>query len=209
MKARLTATGQSCIGPKRVIVSSQQTCNQFTSALISELQTKKFNADYSILVHAGAKQEVARKVQLAVEHGCNILFGDIDGGQMPAKQSDHLNSAYYNPVVLSNMTPENPMFDQEIFGPVISIIQAEGEKEAVALANRSSFGLGGAVFSRDEDRALKIAETEMQSGMCFVNEFCRSDPSLPFGGVKNSGIGRECGPHGMLEWTNVKTVCVA
>jgi succinate-semialdehyde dehydrogenase/glutarate-semialdehyde dehydrogenase len=102
-----------------------------------------------------------------------------------------------------------PAYDEELFGPVAALLFADDEEEAIRLANDSPFGLGAAVFTRDLARGEEIARRRLQAGCCFVNDFVRSDPRLPFGGVKQSGYGRELGPFGIREFVNVKTVYVA
>jgi succinate-semialdehyde dehydrogenase/glutarate-semialdehyde dehydrogenase len=102
-----------------------------------------------------------------------------------------------------------PAFDEETFGPVAAIIAARDEAEAIELANRSIYGLGAAVFTRDVERGRSIAELELEAGSCFVNAFVKSDPRLPFGGIKQSGWGRELSLHGIREFCNAKTVYVA
>merc|ERR1712099_198682 len=96
----------------------------------------------------------------------------------------------------------------EIFGPVISIVEADDEEHAIALANNSPFGLGGGVFTEDRAKGERIAVDGIESGMCFVNDFVKSDPSLPFGDIKNSGLGRECAEFGIREFVNIKTICI-
>jgi succinate-semialdehyde dehydrogenase/glutarate-semialdehyde dehydrogenase len=102
-----------------------------------------------------------------------------------------------------------PAFDEETFGPVAAVVPAKNEKDAIRLANLSAFGLGAAVFTRDLERGERIARHELQAGSCFVNAFVRSDPRLPFGGIKESGYGRELSAFGIREFVNVKTVYVA
>jgi succinate-semialdehyde dehydrogenase/glutarate-semialdehyde dehydrogenase len=101
-----------------------------------------------------------------------------------------------------------PAFDEETFGPVAAVIPVKNERQAVEMANDSSFGLATAVFARDADRGDRIAANELEAGNCFVNAFVKSDPRLPFGGVKESGFGRELSHHGLKEFANIKTVYV-
>jgi len=110
--------------------------------------------------------------------------------------------------VLRNVEKGMPAYDEELFGPVASIISAKNEADAIVKANDSNFGLGGAVFSKNKDEAIKIAENEMQAGSVFVNSFVKSDPRLPFGGIKESGYGRELSVFGIHEFVNVKTISV-
>lgn len=107
-----------------------------------------------------------------------------------------------------DVRPGHTAFDEEVFGPVAAITVADSEAQAVQFANRSRYGLGGAVFSRDVERARHIALTEMDAGMVFVNDFVRSDVHVPFGGTKESGLGRELGREGVFEFTNIKTLFV-
>ena len=115
---------------------------------------------------------------------------------------------FYAPTVLADVKPGMPAYDEELFGPVAAIIPVRDEAAALAAANRSSYGLGAAVFTRDHRRGRRLAVEELESGLAFVNDFVRSDPSLPFGGVKQSGHGRELGPFGLREFVNIKTVLV-
>jgi succinate-semialdehyde dehydrogenase/glutarate-semialdehyde dehydrogenase len=102
-----------------------------------------------------------------------------------------------------------PAFDEELFGPVVAIVAANNEKEAITYANQSSYGLGAAVFTRDLEKGEHIATYEIEAGSCFVNAFVASDPRLPFGGIKASGYGRELSKEGILEFVNTKTVAIS
>ncbi|MBW7914649.1 MAG: aldehyde dehydrogenase family protein, partial [Taibaiella sp.] len=110
---------------------------------------------------------------------------------------------------LTNVKKGMPAYDEELFGPVAAIIEARDEAHAIQLANDSIYGLGGGIFSKNIKKAEKIAATQLQAGNCFVNAFVHSDPRLPFGGIKQSGYGRELSIFGIREFTNVKTVFVA
>jgi succinate-semialdehyde dehydrogenase/glutarate-semialdehyde dehydrogenase len=109
---------------------------------------------------------------------------------------------------LANVPEDSPAFREELFGPVAAIITAKDEAHAVRLANQSEYGLGAAVFTRDLEKGERLAREELQAGACFVNDFVRSDPRLPFGGIKDSGYGRELSSHGIREFVNVKAVWV-
>jgi succinate-semialdehyde dehydrogenase/glutarate-semialdehyde dehydrogenase len=117
--------------------------------------------------------------------------------------------AYYPPTVLTDVAKGMPAFDEEVFGPVAAVISVKDEEQAIAAANDSVFGLGGGVLTRDLARGEHIATDRMESGMVFVNEAVRSDPRLPFGGVRESGYGRELSHYGIKEFVNIKTVYVA
>ncbi len=118
------------------------------------------------------------------------------------------NGYYYPPTLLSNVMPGMPAFDEELFGPVIAIINAADEDEAEQLANQTEYGLGAAVFTQNEKKGFDWAANKLQAGACFVNGAVASDPVAPFGGIKHSGYGRELGKEGMLEFMNTKTVAV-
>jgi succinate-semialdehyde dehydrogenase/glutarate-semialdehyde dehydrogenase len=118
------------------------------------------------------------------------------------------SGAFYPPTVLTDVGPGMPAYEEELFGPVASVIPVKDEGEAIRVANDTVFGLGAAVFTQDRERGTRIAREELEAGACFVNAFVRSDPRLPFGGVKESGYGRELSPFGILEFVNIKTVWV-
>ena len=117
--------------------------------------------------------------------------------------------AFYPPSVLTDVVPGMPAYDEELFGPVAAVIAARDERDAVRIANDSPFGLGAAVFTSDVKRGTRIARDELEAGACFVNTFVRSDPRLPFGGIRESGYGRELAAEGIREFVNIKTVYVA
>jgi succinate-semialdehyde dehydrogenase/glutarate-semialdehyde dehydrogenase len=110
--------------------------------------------------------------------------------------------------VLTNVKPGMPAYDEEMFGPVAAIISAQNEAEVIKIANDSIFGLGAAIFTGDLARGERMAAEELEAGCCFVNSFVKSDPRLPFGGVKASGYGRELSHYGIKEFVNIKTVYV-
>ena len=116
--------------------------------------------------------------------------------------------AFYPPTVLSDVKKGMRAYDEELFGPVASIIPVKNEAQAIRVANASPFGLGAAVFTRDPARGERIAATKLEAGACFVNALVKSDPRLPFGGIKESGYGRELSHYGIKEFVNIKTVYV-
>lgn len=199
VNARMLNSGQVCIAPKRAIVDRKVKA-EFEQKIIEKLSKKTYGVDFGPLVHSQAREEVARQVAASEEAGAKLLMGGSEDRQD--------SPAYMAPTVLTDVKPGMVAFDQEIFGPVISIVEAADERHAIELANNTSFGLGGAVFTKDIEKGERIASAEIEAGMCFVNDFVRSDPSLPFGGVKNSGLGRECSMFGMMEFVNIKTICV-
>jgi succinate-semialdehyde dehydrogenase/glutarate-semialdehyde dehydrogenase len=138
-------------------------------------------------------------VRESIQKGARLLLG----GEVPDGPG-----AYYPPTVLTDVHRGMPAFDEETFGPVAAIIPVRNEAEAIRVANDTNFGLGAAVFTRDVERGERIAAEELEAGNCFVNALVRSDPRLPFGGIKESGYGRELSSFGIREFTNVKTVYV-
>jgi len=125
------------------------------------------------------------------------------GGEIPKGKG-----AYYPATVLGGVGPGMPAYEEEVFGPVASIIAAKDEADAIRIANDTEYGLGAVVCSEDRERAERIARDRLEAGSSFVNAFTRSDPRLPFGGIKGSGVGRELGAHGIRELCNVKTVYI-
>jgi succinate-semialdehyde dehydrogenase/glutarate-semialdehyde dehydrogenase len=146
------------------------------------------------------RDELHRQVRASIDRGARCLLG----GELPPGPG-----AYYPPTVLGDVRPGMPAYDEELFGPVAAIIGVRDEAEAIHVANDSPFGLGAAVFTRDLERGRRIATSEIEAGCCFVNGFVKSDPRLPFGGIKQSGYGRELGQYGIRELVNIKTVVVA
>jgi succinate-semialdehyde dehydrogenase/glutarate-semialdehyde dehydrogenase len=114
---------------------------------------------------------------------------------------------FYPPTVLTQVRPGMPAFDEEVFGPVVAIIAVQDDADAIGLANQSAYGLGAAVFTQDIERAKRLAH-QLECGACFINDFVKSDPRLPFGGIKRSGYGREMSAIGIREFVNVKTIYV-
>jgi succinate-semialdehyde dehydrogenase/glutarate-semialdehyde dehydrogenase len=142
---------------------------------------------------------VHAQVEKSVRAGARLLLG----GQVPAGPG-----AFYPPTVLADVKKGMTAFDEEVFGPVAAIVPAKNEEDAIRQANDSPYGLGAAVFTRDLARGERIAARGLEAGNCFVNSFVRSDPHLPFGGIKESGYGRELSAIGIREFVNVKTVYV-
>ena len=115
---------------------------------------------------------------------------------------------YYPPTILTDVKKGTPAYEEELFGPVATVIAVKDEKEALEVANDTYYGLGGAIFSRDVAKAERLAAEKLEAGSCFVNEMVSSDPRLPFGGINESGFGRELSHHGIKEFVNVKTVFI-
>lgn len=202
VKSRLINNGQSCIAAKRFIVVDT-VLPQFERYAIEFMKTQKMGdpTDESVTVGPLARfdlrDQLHDQVKRSVAKGAKLLLG----GEVPA-----LKGAFYPPTILTNVKKGQPAFDEETFGPVAAIISVKDEEEAFRTANDSIYGLGAAVFTKDKDKGLKIASKKFDAGACFINAFVKSDPRLPFGGIKESGYGRELGIFGIREFVNIKTI---
>lgn len=205
VSSRLINAGQSCIAAKRFIVV-ESVAEEFTGHFVKLMAGKQMgdptDADTDIGPQAreDLRDDLHRQVEESVSKGATLKLG----GEIPDRKG-----AYYPPTVLTDVKPGMPAYDEEMFGPVAAIITAADEDEAIAIANDSPFGLGSAVFTRDTERGRHIAENRLQAGASFVNELVKSDPRLPFGGIKDSGYGRELSYLGIREFVNAKTIYVA
>lgn len=193
-KSRLLNSGQSCISAKRFIVE-KAVSEEFEQKFLAELQ----KIAIAPLARADLRQELHDQVQRSISAGAKLLCG----GKIPEGPGN-----FYPATLLSGVEPGMAVFQEETFGPVAALVVVENEEMAIRLANQSEFGLGAAVFTMDANKGQKIAEKELFAGSCFVNELVRSDSRLPFGGIKNSGYGRELGEFGVHEFVNIKTVYV-
>jgi succinate-semialdehyde dehydrogenase/glutarate-semialdehyde dehydrogenase len=203
--SRLQNGGQSCIAAKRFIVV-EAVLQGFQELLVERMSTRRMGdpldegTDVGPQARRDLRDELQRQVEATIARGARALLGcRVPDGP----------GAFYPPSVLAGVGPGMPAFDEELFGPVAAIVVAKDEKDAIRLANHTVFGLGAAVFTRDLERGERIARHELAAGSCFVNAFVRSDPRLPFGGIKESGYGRELAAFGIREFVNVKTVWVA
>ncbi len=201
---RLLNAGQSCIGAKRFIVVDE-VYPQFLEYLTQEMMKAQFGDPYDPevtmgpMARADLRDELHKQVIDSVRKGAEVVIG----GEVPNRKG-----AFYPPTILENVKPGMPAYEEELFGPVAAIIRVKDTEEAVRVANDSFFGLGAAVFTKDKDKGENIAEFQLQAGCCFVNDFVKSDPRLPFGGIGESGFGRELSMHGIKEFMNIKTVVV-
>lgn len=203
--SRLNNCGQSCVSAKRLIVLEKHKA-RFEQGIM-EIFAKAKSGDpmdaattLGPMSRADLRDELHDQVERSVKAGAKLLAG----GKNPGGKS-----AFYPPTILTDVKRGMPAYHEEMFGPVAVIIPAKDEEDAIRIANDTPFGLGGAVFSTDLDRAENIARTRVDSGLCFVNMMVRSDPRLPFGGVKESGYGRELASFGLHEFVNIKTIIVA
>ncbi|MNK01267.1 Succinate semialdehyde dehydrogenase [NAD(P)+] Sad [compost metagenome] len=193
-KARLVNAGQSCVSGKRFIVHhsvAKQFCDVFVAAMKE--------ASLAPLAHKKFQSQIISQVEKLKALGGKVLTGGT------APQGD---GAFYPATVLLFEKDHPEIHSEEVFGPVACVVVAKDDEEALAIANSSIYGLGGGIFTRNLTRGKELIEKELQSGFVVVNDYVKSDPRLPFGGVKDSGYGRELGHFGIMEFVNIKTVAV-
>jgi succinate-semialdehyde dehydrogenase/glutarate-semialdehyde dehydrogenase len=204
VNSRIINSGQSCIAAKRFIVVKSVE-KEFTKLFLAKMKAKKMgdpldtNTAIGPQARVDLRNQLHEQVKLSVKKGAKCILG----GTVPKGKN-----AYYPATILTKVKPGMPAYDEELFGPVAAIITAKNEDDAIRIANDSEFGLGSAVFTMDKARGERIAATQLQAGSCFVNALVKSDPRLPFGGIKQSGYGRELGLFGIHEFVNIKTVFV-
>ena len=201
--ARLINSGQSCIAAKRFLVVESVRA-RFEELFVTGMRAQVLGdpllpaTTVGPLARADLRTELHDQVQRSVRKGARVVLG----GEIPPGPG-----WFYPPTVLTDVTPAMPVFAEETFGPVAAIVGVPDEPTAIRLANASVFGLGAAVFTRNSARGERVAAA-LEAGACFVNAFVKSDPRLPFGGIKQSGYGRELAAVGIREFVNVKTVVV-
>jgi succinate-semialdehyde dehydrogenase/glutarate-semialdehyde dehydrogenase len=201
--ARLLNSGQSCIAAKRFIVVDK-VADGFMTLFVDEMSKRKMGDPLEKETQIGPqarldlRDNLHRQVTESVKRGARAL----SGGVIPPGKG-----AFYPPTVLDAVAKGMPAFDEETFGPVAAVTRARDEAEAIALANDSPYGLGASIWTEDRSRGERIA-AEMDCGCAFVNGLVKSDPRIPFGGIKRSGFGRELSVYGLREFVNVKTVWV-
>ena len=203
VQSRLNNCGQTCISAKRLLVH-RSVLEAFTEKVLNEITQRRQGDpvveanDLGPMARADLLVNLQRQVDASVAAGARLLLG----GETPQDVG-----LFYPPSVLTDVCPGMPAFDEEVFGPVVTLIPVADDAEALVLANQSAYGLGAAVFTQDVERAKRLAH-QLECGVCFINDFVKSDPRLPFGGIKRSGYGREMSAIGIREFVNVKTVCV-
>jgi succinate-semialdehyde dehydrogenase/glutarate-semialdehyde dehydrogenase len=203
VEARIINNGQSCIAAKRFIVA-EPIADAFEKKFVSRMEALVIGdpmddkTELGPLANADAVTSLDADVRKTIEAGARL----VTGGH-PLKRAGN----YYAPTVLTNIPRNSPAYREEFFGPVASLFRASNLDEAIRLANDSRFGLGASAWTQD-DAERESFINELEAGMVFINKMVASDPRLPFGGVKQSGYGRELGIHGIREFTNIKTVWI-
>ncbi|WP_340153059.1 NAD-dependent succinate-semialdehyde dehydrogenase [uncultured Marivirga sp.] len=200
-KARMINNGQSCIAAKRFILE-KSIADEFLAYFKTEFENIKIgnpadeNFDYGSMAREDLAIELEEQVEKSISQGAKVIIGG------------KRNKAFYEPTILSNVTAGMPAYEEELFGPVAVVLIAEDEHHAIELANDSRFGLGGSLWSKDIEKAKRLAR-QIESGAVYINKLMASHPAVPFGGVKMSGYGRELSELGIKEFVNQKTVWVA
>ncbi|PTX43421.1 succinate-semialdehyde dehydrogenase/glutarate-semialdehyde dehydrogenase [Christiangramia gaetbulicola] len=205
VKGRLYNNGETCVAAKRFVVV-EKVYDKFKEAFVKQMSNikagdpTKEDSDIGPMARKDLREELHEQVEESVKKGAKILCG----GKMPEG-----DGYYYPATVLGDLKPGMPAYDDELFGPVASLIKAKDDEDAMRIANDSRFGLGGGIFSKDEEKAKELAKNHFDTGMVFINSFGLAKPNMPFGGVKDSGYGREHGTFGLHEFVNVKAVMLA
>ncbi|MBX3009477.1 MAG: NAD-dependent succinate-semialdehyde dehydrogenase [Melioribacteraceae bacterium] len=201
--ARIINNGQSCIAAKRFIVVDS-VFDEFKELFVKRMNSivvgdpMNSNTELGPIAREDLLYELEEQVKKSVELGAEILCG----GKIIKREG-----FYFEPTILSNLKKGMPAYDDEIFGPVASLIHVNDEGDAIKIANDSLFGLGASIWTSDINKA-KIFAKQIESGSVFINGMVKSDPRLPFGGIKNSGYGRELSNYGIKEFLNIKTVWI-
>lgn len=202
VQGRIYNNGETCVAAKRFVVV-ESVYDEFKDAFVKGMEqikagdpTEKETA-MGPMAREDLRETLHEQVEKSVEKGAEILTG----GKMPKGKG-----FFYPSTVLGNVEPGQPAYDDELFGPVASLIKAKDNEDAMRIANDSRYGLGGGIFSKNEEKALKMAKDHFDTGMVFINSFGLAQPNMPFGGVKNSGYGREHGGFGIKEFVNSKAI---
>jgi succinate-semialdehyde dehydrogenase/glutarate-semialdehyde dehydrogenase len=203
--SRTLNCGQSCISAKRMIVVDSIKAafeTKLTALYAGQRMGDPLDPQTVIgsMSRPDLRDELHDQVQRSIKAGARCLTG----GTLPEGPG-----AFYPPTVLTDVNASMPAYHEEMFGPVAVIIPARDDEDAIRIANDTVFGLGGAVFTRNLEYGETIARERVESGLCFVNMMVRSDPRLPFGGIKESGYGRELSSFGIREFVNIKTIVVS
>jgi succinate-semialdehyde dehydrogenase/glutarate-semialdehyde dehydrogenase len=204
VESRMRNSGQSCISAKRFIVV-KEVADAFIEKYVEEVRKIKTgdpmqdDTFMGPLARIDLVDTIENQVNRTLEMGAKLLIG--------GKRMDR-DGCYYEPTVIKDIPKNSPAYNEELFGPVASIFVVNNEEQAIETANDTSFGLGAALWTKNTKKALELSK-EIQSGSVYINTFVKSDPRIPFGGIKKSGYGRELSHEGIKEFVNMKTVCIA
>jgi succinate-semialdehyde dehydrogenase / glutarate-semialdehyde dehydrogenase len=201
---RMVNNGETCVSAKRFVVV-ESLYDDFKAQIKQHFEAMKMgdplaeDTDLGPMAREDLRDGIHQQVMQSVKAGANI----VTGGEIPEQ-----TGFYYPPTLLDNLAPGMPAYDDELFGPVASLIKAKDNDDAMNIANSSRYGLGGGIFSKDEKKAIELAKKYFNTGMININGYGLAQPNLPFGGVKESGYGREHGGFGMREFVNVKSIMI-
>jgi succinate-semialdehyde dehydrogenase / glutarate-semialdehyde dehydrogenase len=201
LQSRMQNAGQSCIGAKRFIVL-QSAMNDFMEEINTCIKNYKQGNPFDENINMGPMarlnlvENLQKQMQQSIQSGAQLQFGG------------EINGCNFSPSILLSVKKGMAAFDQETFGPLAAVIPAKNEDEAISLANDSVYGLGASIWTKDLDKGITLAR-KIESGAVFINSLVKSDPGIPFGGIKRSGYGRELGRHGILEFVNAKTIALS
>ena len=202
VNGRIYNNGETCIAAKRFIVA-EKVYDEFRKKFVQSMSNVKMGdpndeqTQLGPIAREDLREDLHQQVKESIENGAKVACG----GEIPEG-----DGFYYPATVLENVKPGQPAYEDELFGPVASLIKAKDNEDAMRIANDSRFGLGGGIFSQDEDAAFEMAKKHFDTGMVFINSFGLADPAIPFGGVKDSGYGREHGGFGLKEFVNIKGI---
>lgn len=202
VQGRIYNNGETCVAAKRFVVV-KDVYDDFRDAFVEQMKKMKYgdptgnDAKIGPMAREDLRETLHKQVRKSVKNGAKVLCG----GEMPKG-----DGYFYPATVLENVKPGQPAYDDELFGPVASLIKAKDADDAMRIANDSRYGLGGGIFSKDEEKAMEMASKYFDTGMVFINGFGLAQPNMPFGGVKNSGYGREHGGFGIKEFVNAKAI---
>jgi len=203
-QARLVNNGETCVAAKRFIVVDS-VYDEFRKRIVEKFEGTKSgdpmddSSDIGPLARKDLQEKLHEQVEDSVKKGATVAVG----GELPEGKG-----SFYPATILENVEKGQPAYDDELFGPVASLIRAKDQDDAMRIANDSRYGLGGAIFSKDEEKAIRLASEQFDTGMVYINGYGLANPALPFGGVKDSGYGREHGGFGIKEFVNIKAVHV-
>ena len=204
VQGRMINNGQTCVSAKRFVVVDAL-YDEFKAGIVEQFKALKLgdpmdeDTDLGPMAREDLRDKIHDQVQESVKAGAKVVVG----GEIP-KQTGF----YYPATLIENLSPGMPAYDDELFGPVASLIKAKDNEDAMRIANDSRYGLGGGIFSKDEKKAIELAKKHFDTGMVNINGYGLAQPNLPFGGVKDSGYGREHGGFGIREFVNIKTIMI-
>lgn len=204
VESRMQNNGQSCIGAKRFIVQ-ESIYDEFVGYFKDEMKSYEINdpsnddCKLGPMARVDLRDDLFSKVNICKELGAKISLG---------QDSVSDKDAFFRPTIIENITKNMPAYSEEFFGPVASILKFKDTEEAIQIANDTVFGLGSGIFTSNIDLAMDIATNKLDAGASFINSYVKSNPKFPFGGVKESGFGRELSSNGILEFVNIKTICI-